>query len=65
MEDWTGITIDNGQCEHLDCPWCARHFLTWYKARMAQMDVPRKKNGEKIPFSDAAATSNRPPKEDQ
>lgn len=62
--DWTGITIDNGQCEYPDCPHCARAFLAWYKMRMAQMHVPRKKMGETVPFSDAAATSVKPSKDD-
>lgn len=53
--DWTGITIDNGQCEHPDCPWCARRFFAWYRARMAQMHANLK--GSSTSFAEAAATS--------
>lgn len=62
--DWTGITIDNGQCEHPDCTFCARIWFAWYAARMRQMHVqPKNKPG--ISFAEAAATSNIPPKEEQ
>jgi hypothetical protein len=56
--NWTGITIDNGQCEHPDCPWCARRFLAWYKARMSQMHTHLR--GADTSFAEAAATSNIP-----
>jgi hypothetical protein len=62
-EDWTGITIANGQCDHPDCPWCAKIFLSWLKARMAQMSMPHKKMGETVSFATAAATSNVPGKD--
>lgn len=71
--DWTGITIDNGQCEHPDCPWCAQIWLRWYIARMGQMHTARNRKEypsgyvrekETVSFAEAAATSNIPPKED-
>lgn len=51
------------QCDHPECPWCARLFFAWLKARMCQMQVPRKKKGETVSFAEAAATSNIPPRE--
>lgn len=59
--DWTGITIDNGQCEHPDCPWCARLFLGWLRARMGQMSAHL--NGAQTSFAEAAGTSIRPPRD--
>lgn len=44
---------------HPDCPWCARAFFAWLKARMRDMARPRR--GEKTSFADAAATSIRAP----
>lgn len=55
--DWTGITIANGQCEHPDCPFCARIWLAWYAARMRQMHMTRTKKGETVSFAESAATS--------
>ena len=47
--------------QHCDqtCPFCAREFWRWLKAREAQMRVPKK--GEREAFAACAATSNRPP----
>lgn len=56
------LLLDNGQCRHPDCPWCARSFFRWLKARMAQMAV--QKDGS-LSFAEAAATSNIPPKEEK
>lgn len=53
------------QCDYQGCPHCARAFFKWYKGRMNQMHVPRKNKGETVPFSDAAATSVKPPKENE
>ena len=57
------LVLNNGQCEHPDCPWCARIWFRWYAARMNQMHVPRKNRGETTSFAEAAATSVKPPKE--
>jgi hypothetical protein len=59
------MIVSNGQCEHPDCPWCARIWLAWLAARMHQMQVPRRKLGETVSFAAAAATSNIPPKEQE
>ena len=57
------------QCDDDRCPWCARLFFAWHKARMMQMSVPRKAkrmpNGfvrpaETTSFAEAASTSNIP-----
>jgi hypothetical protein len=50
----------NYHCTYRNCPFCARDYWRWLKARMRQMSTPRK--GETISFADAAATSIRPPK---
>jgi hypothetical protein len=60
------------QCDDERCPWCARLFFAWLKARMGQMSVPRKakvmpsgfvKPAETVSFAEAAATSNIPQRE--
>lgn len=39
---------------HPECPWCAQHFWTWVKDRMANFS--RRKGGV-MSFTEAAATS--------
>lgn len=50
-------------CEDPRCAFCAIQFMCWWKERMLQMSWADEKKGEKTPFSEAAATSVRPPKE--
>lgn len=58
------MIISNGQCEHPDCPWCARIWLAWLAARMRQMQVPRRKLGETVSFAEAASTSIKPSRDE-
>lgn len=37
------------------CPWCARDFWNWLKARERQMSIPQK--GMTTSFAEAARTS--------
>lgn len=46
-----------GAC-HAQCPWCARHFWTWVKARMRNANKEDGRSGEGS-FASAAATSVR------
>jgi len=46
-----------GQC-HAECPFCARAFWAWFKARIASMSRTRPGDGQS--FAQAAATSIKP-----
>ena len=47
-----------GACDPA-CPWCAREWFRWLKARMAQMASHRGRGGrvQAVSFAEAAATS--------
>lgn len=44
-----------GKC-HPDCPWCAKEFWSWLKARMKNANKEDGRSGEGS-FARAAATS--------
>ena len=49
--------------QHPECPWCARLWFQWFKARverMARTGATRRRAAVSTSFAEAAATSVRP-----